>query len=857
MNEEVAVNSDQETSDIPASSSQNKVIPKRASTKSGTAVFGLGFHQSKIISTSHPNQLPTAKEVLLYLMYRKRLPAFSNKVPIRSVVSCPFMTGTFVAKCTEPGGCCADDGKSDQTKCLIAALKLDGNWLKSGLKMMSDKSIVDKAMKLNDRHVKINKQKHLQTPKEIAKRTIFKADMMKLFDIADKNLISGIKADLMRSDEAKQEDIDFYLDQCGPRIGAVTDERDTDLDESWAQKIYKAERPVRMKQKENKESNNNVEQTDQDDDDMRDDSDDSDDSDDNAEKDIEKKLNRKRKRSREDFVTLQVPRKRIANETAICAKRFKISISGQVALTSNFINSSGGDLNDFSVSRTTVWRQGQSAISDAAGQVREKFENIKDGKLLTVHLDMKAVQEITKGRKLKQDRLALVVSSAVPKFEQLLGIPHLETATGARQCDEVINILEEWGLVDKIIAISFDTTSDNTGKHKGSCTFIEDCVGQAVLWLACRRHVYELHIKHVASLVAETKSARPSTAPEETLFKRLRDNWGDLTEDDEWLNMEDLTKFDWKANRSKFMQEQAKYVFSFLEKCLKDETFPRSDYKEMCVLCFVWLGGEVPNFRFRWPGACHRARFMMQAIYYMKYELLDKFIYFVNDMEKTEIHTMAEFVGLFYCMWFLRCAMGAAAPNIDLQNFVQMQKYKKLGKTRAEVAEACMLSMVRHSWYLDPSLVVMALADKDVPNHEKKSMAAALVGLEKPAVFDKGKPCLDSLQLGKKVPTLTSLIRQRSWLMFSLRNMTEVELAWLKQDVALWSKDPGFVRFSDFVKGLNVVNDSAERSIKLIQEYINTCQDEELRQDLMLAVAEDRKVHTVTKKENLAKIGKK
>ena len=95
------------------------------------------------------------------MMYSKRLPAFSNKVPIRSVVSCPFMTGTFVARCTEPGGCCADDGKSDQTKCLIAALKLDGNWLKSGLKMMSDKSIVDKAMKLNDRHVKINKQKHL------------------------------------------------------------------------------------------------------------------------------------------------------------------------------------------------------------------------------------------------------------------------------------------------------------------------------------------------------------------------------------------------------------------------------------------------------------------------------------------------------------------------------------------------------------------------------------------------------------------------------------------------------------------------------------------------------------------------
>ena len=218
---------------------------------------------------------------------------------------------------------------------------------------------------------------------------------------------------------------------------------------------------------------------------------------------------------------------------------------------------------------------------------------------------------------------------------------------------------------------------------------------------------------------------------------------------------------------------------------------------------------------------------------------------------------MAEFVGLFYAMWFLRSAMSAAAPYIDLKNFAQMQKYKKMGKTRAEVADACMLSMVRHSWYLDPSLVVMALADKDVPNHEKKMMAAALVKFKKPAVFEKGKPTLDALQIDKKVPTLASLVKPRSWLMFSLLNMTEDELAWLKLDVSLWSTDAGFMRFSDFVKGLNVVNDPAERSIKLIQEFINTCQDEELRQDLMLAVAEDRKVNKVALKKDLAQIGKK
>ena len=215
---------------------------------------------------------------------------------------------------------------------------------------------------------------------------------------------------------------------------------------------------------------------------------------------MEKKLKRRSGREKSDTVTLQVPRKRIVQETAIIAKRFKISLSGQTAITSNIINSSGGNVDDFTISRTSVWRHGHKAISDTAEEVRNKFDNIKEGKLLTIHLDMKAVEEITKGRKLKKERLAVIVSSALPKFVQLLGVPSVDRATGVQQCNAVVKLLEEWGLTDEIVAISFDTTSDNTGIDKGSCKLIEECLGRAILWLACRRHVYELHIKHVQLL---------------------------------------------------------------------------------------------------------------------------------------------------------------------------------------------------------------------------------------------------------------------------------------------------------------------------------------------------------------------
>ena len=186
-----------------------------------------------------------------------------------------------------------------------------------------------------------------------------------------------------------------------------------------------------------------------------------------------------------------------------------------------------------------------------------------------------------------------------------------------------------------------------------------------------------------------------------------------------------------------------------------------------------------------------------------------------------------------------------------------MQKYKKLGKLRAKVADVCMVSMTRHSWYLDPSLVVMALADPDVPVNERQKMAKCLAKLKQPEDFKMGKPKLEALKMGRKPPTLASLVKAKSWLMFSMLNMTEEELGWLTKDVIYWSKDPGFLKFRDFVNNLTVVNDPAERSVKLVQEFVNTCQDEELRQDLLLSMAENRKVNKVGKKSDLAVIGNK
>ena len=40
----------------------------------------------------------------------------------------------------------------------------------------------------------------------------------------------------------------------------------------------------------------------------------------------------------------------------------------------------------------------------------------------------------------------------------------------------------------------FNTTTSNSGKDIGAYKLLEDWIGWPILWLACRRHVAELHI---------------------------------------------------------------------------------------------------------------------------------------------------------------------------------------------------------------------------------------------------------------------------------------------------------------------------------------------------------------------------
>ena len=102
---------------------------------------------------------------------------------------------------------------------------------------------------------------------------------------------------------------------------------------------------------------------------------------------------------------------------------------------------------------------------------------------------------------------------------------------------------------------------------------------------------------------------------------------------------------------------------------------------------------------------------------------------------------MAEFVAIFYAVWFLRTAVSFAAPNQDLTAYWQMHQYKQHVEHFDPNAEshgcidAVFTSMNRHTWYLQESLVPIALVDPDLPDEERSAIANKLLSIPSPGHF--------------------------------------------------------------------------------------------------------------------------
>ena len=118
---------------------------------------------------------------------------------------------------------------------------------------------------------------------------------------------------------------------------------------------------------------------------------------------------------------------------------------------------------------------------------------------LTLHWDGKLLPNNKTGK--KEDRLPVLVTGS--NVSKLLAVPALPRGDAIIEADAIVDCIDEWGLRDKVVAMSFDTTNVNSGIHNGVITRLPRLLNKKLLALACRRHVAELVLKHTFEIQAK------------------------------------------------------------------------------------------------------------------------------------------------------------------------------------------------------------------------------------------------------------------------------------------------------------------------------------------------------------------
>ena len=182
----------------------------------------------------------------------------------------------------------------------------------------------------------------------------------------------------------------------------------------------------------------------------------------------------------------------------------------------------------------------------------------------------------------------------------------------------------------------------------------------------------------------------------------------------------------------------------------------------------------------------------------------------------------------FYIPTFFTSSRGCDAPSNDLKLYKELLEFRKIDPT---VASAALATTNRHGWYLAPSVVMFSLFSNNVPDDTKARMAAKLLSLEKPEETRVDLPEFPTLTGSSE---LLDFVQPNSWEFF---NILKVEADWLAQPPVEWEESEDFRKARQFVWTVKVVNDAAERGIKLASDYAQSLtKDSEMKKKILQSV---------------------
>ena len=196
--------------------------------------------------------------------------------------------------------------------------------------------------------------------------------------------------------------------------------------------------------------------------------------------DVPLRLKRELKKKTET-ITLNLPSKCIPTILADTCTT-KTSSRNKLKIVSTLFKAGGADMNEASLSVSTIRRQREAAVQSHAKELRSTFATFKQFQdtflFLVLHWDGEIIQ-LMDGK--TEDRLAIAVSSPWNLSGQFIASPAIAEGTGDTMAKCVFKIMNDFELIES-------ATASNTGQWRRSATSTSRA--KTLLALACMQTPY-------------------------------------------------------------------------------------------------------------------------------------------------------------------------------------------------------------------------------------------------------------------------------------------------------------------------------------------------------------------------------
>lgn len=331
-----------------------------------------------------------------------------------------------------------------------------------------------------------------------------------------------------------------------------------------------------------------------------------------------------------------------------------------------------------------------------------------------------------------------------------------------------------------------------------------------------------------------------TSGPDMAFFKRFRETWTKLN------------KKVYITGSNEVPDDVRSTILGFLEYHLSTQKQQRDDYRELLEVTMIFLGGIPKNgISFRTPGAVSHARWMAKAIYAFKiYLFQDQFQ--LSRGEKNSLRRICIFLARVYVRaWFLS-SEAIKAPYHDFLFMRQLINYQDIDP---EISKAAAKKISNHLWYLAPETVALSIFDDNVPTEVKANIAQVMLEADKGEEEEEETNQLKRYILHQNDFSSFTNIEFSSFITPGTKTFFtrfSISTDFLDKDPSTWKDDPGYKSGLEKLEKAVVVNDVAERGVKLIQDYNNILtKDETEKQFVLQIVTENRKTYPTATKSSL------